>query len=478
MNTTTYVTTSIPYVNGRPHVGFALELVQADVLARYNRLLGNRTRFQTGSDENAFKNVLSARQEGIPTQELVTRNSQRFRELAGALTISHDSFVRTTDEGHRIAVHEFWRRLNNGDIYQKNYTGLYCAGCEDFYQESDLVGGRCPDHDIAPVEIAERNYFFRLSRYQKQLENILSSGQLRVVPETRRNEILSFVRRGLQDISISRASDRSGGWGIQVPDDPSQIIYVWIDALINYVSGLGFGRTNDWDDYWTEDVRKIHVIGKNVWKFHAIYWPALLLSAGLPLPDEILVHGFLTENGQKISKSRGNSIDPLEYVAAYGTDSLRYYLLRAVSPFADGDFSTDRLQTLHNSDLANGLGNLVSRIATLCHKADYGAYPTTQQPDEPREYRDALQRFEFDAALKHLWSRIARLNQDIDRKEPWKALKSEDKTALHQDLTGWLAALHRIAYWLQPFLPTTSAAIQKIIAHVPIRRCPPLFPRV
>jgi methionyl-tRNA synthetase len=215
-----------------------------------------------------------------------------------------------------------------------------------------------------------------------------------------------------------------------------------------------------------------------VWKFHAIYWPALLLSAGLPLPDEILVHGFLTENGQKISKSRGNSIDPLEYIAAYGTDSLRYYLLRAVSPFADGDFSTDRLRTTHNSDLANGLGNLVSRIATLCDKAEYGAFPTAQQPDEPCEYRDALQRFEFDAALKHLWSCIARLNQDIDRKEPWKALKREDKTALHQDLTDWLTALHRIAYWLQPFMPTTSACILMIIAHFKIMCFAPLFPRV
>ena len=478
MNTTTYVTTSIPYVNGQPHVGFALELVQADVLARYSRLLGNRTRFQTGSDENAFKNVLSAREAGISTQELVDRNSQGFRDLADALAISHESFVRTTDEKHHIAVHEFWRRLNSNDIYQKNYTGLYCVGCEDFYQESDLVDGRCPDHDLAPVEIEERNYFFRLSRYQEQLEDLLSSGQLRVVPETRKNEVLSFVRRGLRDISISRASDRSDGWGIHVPDDPSQIIYVWIDALINYVSGQGFGRTDDWDDYWNEDVRKIHVIGKNVWKFHAIYWPALLLSAGLPLPNEILVHGFLTENGQKISKSRGNSSDPLEYVAAYGTDSLRYYLLRAVSPFADGDFSTDRLQTLHNSDLANGLGNLVSRIATLCDKAEYGSYPTTQQLDEPREYGDALQRFEFDAALKHLWSCISRLNQDIDRKEPWKALKREDKTALHQDLTDWLTALHRIAYWLQPFLPTTSASLLKTITHGPITKCTPLFPRV
>jgi methionyl-tRNA synthetase len=286
------------------------------------------------------------------------------------------------------------------------------------------------------------------------------------------------VRRGLRDISISRAAERSGGWGIHVPDDPSQVIYVWIDALINYVSGLGFGQTGGWDEFWRDGTRTIHVIGKNVWKFHAVYWPALLLSAGLPLPDEILVHGFLTENGRKISKSRGDSVDPIECIAQFGTDSLRYYLLRAVSPFVDGDFSTERLRGTHNSDLANGLGNLVSRLATLCDKAAYGAFCAPDRAAAPGGYHDALHRFEFDTALKLLWGCIARLNQDIDRKEPWKALKAERTADLREDLTRWLGELHQIAYWLQPFLPQASGRILEIVGSGPIGRCPPLFPRV
>ena len=280
--------------------------------------------------------------------------------------------MRTTDEAHRTAVHAFWRRLETNDIYLKNYSGLYCVGCEDFYLESDLVEGRCPDHDTVPVEVEERNYFFRLSRYREQLEDILSSGRVRVVPETRRNEVLSFVRRGLRD----------------------------------------------------------------------------------------------------------NSIDPLDCVAEYGADSLRYYLLRAVSPFADGDFSIERLRTLHNSDLANGLGNLVSRIATLCGKLGYGAFSASEFPKAPSGYHDALQGFGFDVALKHLWSRVARLNQDIDRKKPWETLKSGETTGLHDELSGWLRELHGIAFWLQPFLPATSKRIGSVISACPIVRCAPVFPRV
>lgn len=477
MNTTTYVTTSIPYVNGRPHIGFALELVQADVIARYNRLLGNATRFQTGTDENAFKNVLSAQEEGIATQALVNRNSQAFRELSDVLAVSSDHFVRTTGAEHRTAVHEFWRRLKPTDIYRKSYTGLYCVGCEDFYLERDLVDGRCPDHGTVPVEVQEKNYFFRLSSYQTRLADLLSSDRIKVVPGTRKNEVLSFVRRGLQDISISRAAERSDGWGIPVPDDSTQIIYVWIDALINYLSGLGFGQKDEWDEFWNENVRKIHVIGKNVWKFHAIYWPALLISAGLPVPDEIFVHGFVTENGQKISKSRGNGIDPFELVSRYGPDSVRYYLLRAISPFEDGDFSVERLTGVHNSDLANGLGNLVSRLATLCEKGGYGVHRATSRQEAAGEYHAALQRFEFDAALKYLWAWITRLNQEIERKAPWAALKTGRTAGLHDDLRGWLTDLEKIARLLAPFLPETSARILKIIGNDPIRRCPPLFPR-
>jgi len=478
MNRTTYITTSIPYVNARPHIGFALELVQADVIARYSRLLGNLTRFQTGTDENAFKNVLSARDEGINPQELVDRNSRLFQELCTALNISADSFLRTTDEKHRDAVHHFWQKLKKGDLYLKKYKGLYCVGCEDFYLERELVNGRCPEHDTEPVQVDEENYFFRLSFYQEQLRKLLEVDRVKVVPKARKNEVLSFISRGLQDISISRSYERSGGWGIQVPDNPSQVVYVWIDALINYISGLGFGTRDDWDFFWNSETLKVHVIGKNVWKFHAIYWPALLISAGLRLPDEIVVHGFLTENGQKISKSRGSTINPFACISEYGTDAVRYYLLGAVSPFGDGDFSAGRIKLLYNSDLANGLGNLVSRLATLCYRSDYGRYDISVVPTAPEGYHKALDGYRFDDALKTLWAVVTHLNQDIDRKQPWKALKDGNIPLLRTQLTEWLGELHVVGYWVVPFLPATSKKIIGLLSSYPIRIQSSLFPRI
>ena len=479
MNETIYVTTTIPYVNARPHVGFALELVQADVVARYHRLLGRTVRFQTGTDENAFKNVLTARREGVSTGEFVDRNTAAFRELVGALNASPDSFVRTTEDRHRRGVHALWRQLRPEDLYLKSYRGLYCVGCEDFYLERDLVDGCCPDHEKPPVEVGEQNWFFRLSAYQSEIEDLLTGGRLRVLPEKRRNEVLSFVRRGLEDISVSRLAERSGGWGISVPGDEAQVIYVWIDALVNYLSGLGFGDGEDWRGFWNSDSRKIHVIGKNVWKFHAVYWPALLLSAGLPLPDELVVHGFLTENGRKISKSLGNAIDPFECVARFGVDGVRYFLLRAVSPFDDGDFSTARLAERYRADLANGLGNLVSRIASLCERAGFARSDRLPEPPAaPGGFHDALEAYQYDRALDLLWATVARLNQEIDHARPWELLKSGAHAALRERLAGWLRDLDAFAYWLAPFLPGTSIRIRHALSGSPVRRCEPLFPQV
>jgi methionyl-tRNA synthetase len=478
MTESVYVTTSIPYVNAKPHVGFALELVQADVIARYNRLLNHVTRFQSGTDENAFKNVLSAHNENIPTQELVDRNSHSFQELATALNISIDSFIRTTSDGHRKAVLEFWQHLKKDDVYVKRYRGLYCVGCEDFYLERDLIDGFCPDHGTKPTEVEEDNYFFRLSNYQERLEELIRSNQINIVPETRKNEVLSFVSGGLQDISISRPFDRSGGWGIKVPDDPSQVIYVWIDALINYVSGLGYGMRNEWTSFWNTNTIKIHVIGKNVWKFHAVYWPALLMSVGLELPNEIVVHGFLTENGKKISKSMGNTIDPFAILNEYGIDTVRYYLLRGASPFGDSDFSTQMLKTMYNSDLANGLGNLISRLCTLGDKANYGRLDCSVIPPAPIGYHETLNRHEFDDSLKILWAIVTYLNQDIDKKRPWEALRNGNESLLRAQLTQWLGELHRVAYWMAPFLPTSSDRLLDILLNGPIIAQPPFFPRI
>ena len=472
------VTTSIPYVNGRPHVGFALELVQADAIARYHRLTDKQTRFQTGTDENAFTNVLSAQEQGIGTRELVDRNSEVFRTLGEVLNCSADDFVRTSKEPHRRGVHALWKLLQPGDVYRKNYRGLYCIRCEDYYLERDLVDGRCPDHEIEPVEVEEENYFFRLSAYQEQIEALLESGRIAVVPAKRQREVLSFVKQGLRDFSISRSAERVDDWGIEVPDDPTQVIYVWIDALINYISGPGFGSSKAWKAHWNEEVRKIHVIGKDVWKFHAVYWPALLLSAGLPLPDEIIVHGFLTVNGRKISKSLGNAVDPFECVEKFGTDGVRYYLLRAVSPFDDGDFSTGRLRDLYNADLANGLGNLVSRLTTLAERGGYGCFETNEVPEPPAGFQKAIEGYEFNRALESLWAPISQVNREIDAEKPWELLKTDKDEQLRHHLNRWLGELRRTGYWLQPFLPDAGGKVLKALGQKPIRAFGNLFPRI
>ena len=440
-------------------------------------MIGNETLFQTGTDENAFKNVLAARGRGVSTQQLVDQNSEAFRALCRALCISHDNFIRTTEEKHRLGVFEFWKRLNPDDVYRAKYRGLYCSGCEDFCLERDLVDGHCPDHGTEPTVVEEENYFFRLSAYQAEIEGLLETDRLRVIPTKRKNEVVAFVRSGLKDFSISRQAERSGGWGIAVPDDPSQVIYVWVDALINYVSGLGLGSGDGWQDFWNERTRKIHVIGKNVWKFHAVYWPAMLLSAGLPLPNEIVVHGFLTADGQKISKSLGNVVDPLEYVERLGPDAVRYYLLRAVPPFDDGDFSGERLTQLYDQGLANGLGNLLSRLATLCERADYGRFESGPSPEAPQGYHEALGDYRFDSALSCLWDVVSSLNRDIDRIKPWGGLKEGDSQTVREHLSRWLRDLHRVAYWLQPLLPNAAGKILEVLSEDSIRARQPLFPR-
>lgn len=472
----TYVTTSIPYVNGAPHVGFALELVQADAIARYRKLLGEDVRLQTGADENAYKNVLSAQEIGVETNAFVARNSETFRRLSAALNVEIDDFLRTTERRHERAVKALWQQLKEGDLYQKEYSGLYCSGCEDFYLERDLVAGLCPDHGTRPLAIEEKNYFFRLANYQTQLEELLRSRRINIVPDVRRNEVLRFVEGGLQDISISRSARRLQGWGIAVPGDEDQRVYVWIDALINYLSGPGFGLGEDWQEWWDDEAQKVHVIGKNVWKFHAVYWPSLLLSAGLELPDEIVVHGFLTENGEKISKSRGRSIDPFALVERFGTEALRYYLLRGVPSLSDGDFSVERLQALYNADLANGLGNLVSRLTALGERAGCGRLGDVVLGEAPQGYTEALDIYAFDRALAVLWLEVGRLNRAVEQAKPWEQLQRGEKVDALVEV--WLRDLYRLAHWLRPFLPQTSERIGAALRQGPLLALRNLFPRI
>ena len=472
MNDRIYITTSIPYVNAAPHVGFALELVQADVLARYHRLRGVETRHQTGTDEHAFKNVIAARRAGVPTRAFVDRNAAEFRRLSTALDISHDDFLRTTEPRHRSAVEAFWRRLKPDDLELRSYTGLYCVACEDFYREADLLDGRCPEHGTEVAEVAEENVFFRLSRYEERLRSVIRSGELRIVPETRRREVLAFIERGLNDISVTRAAERAGGWGIRTPGHHDQVIYVWIDALINYLSGPGFGSGEAWTGWWAPDARTVHVVGKNVWKFHAVYWPALLLSADLPLPDDILVHGFLTAGGRKIGKSLGNAVDPFEWIDRVGADAVRYYLVAGRSPFEDADVSEDRLLGTYEKDLANTLGNLVSRLLALGQRTGLALDPAS--PGEaPPGYHRSFGDFALDGALASVWAEFRALNREIDAVAPWHLPAPRAR----EHVGAWLTRVAQLAQWLSPFLPGTADRIAAYIAAGRVRRRPPLFPR-
>jgi methionyl-tRNA synthetase len=471
-----YVTTTIPYVNAPPHVGHALELVQADALARWHRLLGTRTRLQTGTDENAFKNVLSARAQGLSPRELVDRNAARFRELARGLRVSADCFLRTATPEHARAVQALLARLRPGDLYRDAYRGLYCPGCEDFFQEKDLTSdGACPDHGNVVAQLEEANVFFRLSAYEDALADAVRSGRLRILSEARRTEVLRFIEGGLQDISITRDAARSGGWGVPFPEDPSLVVYVWIDALVNYLTGLGFPDQGPLRAFWSAGSRRIHLIGKNVWKFHAVYWPALLLSAGIPLPDEIVVHGFLTQNGRKISKSSGGSRDPLDYVTTFGADAVRYFFLRHVRPFQDSDFSEARLAEAYEGELANGLGNLCSRLTALCERARVGGgSPHAESP--PAVLAEHLAEYRFDRALDLLWEEVGRINREIAGARPWeRAPECPDGRA---ELTAWVGQLRRLAHWLSPFLPDTANRLERTLAAPEIRRTAPLFPRL
>jgi len=355
------------YTNSPPHIGFAFESIQADVLARYHRLLGEDTVFLTGTDEHGTKVAQAAKEAGKKPKEFVDEIAEKVEELKRILNLSNDDFIRTTDQKrHWPAVKKVWLKLKEtGDIYKKKYQAFYCSGCEAFITKKDLVNGKCAIHQTEPEIIDEENYFFRLSKYSKAIEKSIEKDELKIIPETRKNEILSFIKQGLEDVSFSRPREKLQ-WGIPVPDDESQTMYVWADALTNYISALGYFEENEkFKKFWPAD---IHCIGKDIIRFHAVIWPGMLLSLGLPLPKTIFIHGFITVGGQKMSKSLGNVIDPFELVKKYGTDAVRYFLLREIPSTEDGDFTYEKFGKRYNSDLAAGLGNLVARTITVAAK--------------------------------------------------------------------------------------------------------------
>ena len=477
-----YITTSIIYTNAFPHIGFALESIQADVLARYHRLLNEDVFFLTGTDEHGSKVAKAAKEEGKNPDDFVNGISEKVKDLKGILNLSNDDFIRTTDQKkHWPTVKRVWLKLKeNSDIYKKKYKGLYCSGCEAFITKKDLIGGNCALHQRKPEAIEEENYFFKLSKYSKKIEEAIETNRIRIIPESRKKEILNFIRKGLEDVSFSRPR-KDLKWGIPVPGDESQTIYVWADALVNYISALSYEKNSSkFKKYWSADV---HCIGKDILRFHAAIWPGILLSVGIELPKKIFVHGFISVAGQKMSKSLGNVIDPFELVEKYGTDPVRYFLLREIPPTEDGDFTYDKFEARYNADLASGLGNLVARILTLAEKIKVEPYDSKvikPKIDTTWEnYNKALDKFKFKEALILIWDLIGFCDKYIEKEKPWE---NKDQKVV-QEL---LFALFNIARFLQPFLPETSEKIFKQLGADPKKKKiifkpkkgEPLFPRL
>lgn len=483
-----YLTTAIDYTNGSPHIGHALEKVQADVLARFRRQKGDSVFFLTGTDEHGVKNVKAAEKSGQIVKDFVNENSAKFYGLKSLLNISFDDFIRTSDKKrHWPAAQKLWLKLfEAGDLYRKKYCGLYCVGHEAFITEKDLVNGKCVEHQTAPEVIEEENWFFRLSKYSQKIGRIIKSGELKIIPETRKNEILALIEEGLEDVSFSRPS-KDLSWGIPVPNDPDSTMYVWCDALVNYISAIGYADatpnpqppTPNFSKWWPADV---HLIGKDILRFHAAIWPAMLLSAGLDLPKALFVHGHITVDGRKMSKTIGNIISPIELVEKYGNDALRYFLLREIPSIEDGDFSWRKFEDRYNGDLANGLGNFSARVIALAdkylkEKGDEVVNVTVSRAVEKAKTSvdQKLGEFKLHEALAAVWELIGFGDRYINEHEPWH---TGDKRIIFNAVF----LLSELADILQPFLPEAAEKIKVSVqlkdGTVEIKKSGILFPRL
>ncbi len=458
-----YVTTAIDYPNADPHLGHAYEKLLADFLSRYHRQKGENVFYQTGTDEHGSKIFQTAENEGISPLELVDRNSGRFKEFYKLLNIQYDNFIRTSDkEVHWAGVEKLWKALDkSGDLYKKSYKAKYCVGCESFKTESELDNGECSNHPGKELTVVEEdNYFFRLSRYTARLIKLIESDEYRIRPVSAKNEILSFLKDDVKDISFSRSRDRLP-WGIPVPGDSDQVIYVWADALTNYLTGIGYGRSG-FGKWWPADV---HLIGKDISRFHAVYWPAMLISANIETPRELWVHGMIKDfRGKKMSKTVGNVIAPASQVKQYGVDSVRYYLLRALPSNQDGNYSEEDLVVRHNSELVNNLGNLLSRSLNLIEK-NGGKVPIGNLDSALKSsHRRALEKieeyvddFEFHHAVSEIWKFISTVNEYVDEKKPWEL----SGKALDVVLYNLAESLRLISSLVYPVIPGTAEEIAK-----------------
>lgn len=472
-----YITTTLPYVNAAPHIGFALELVQADIIARYHRdILGEEVVFNTGTDEHGVKIYRKALEEKKEPQAYVDEYAAKFDDLKQALGVSYTNFIRTTDEHHVRAAQEFWKRCATaGDIEKKTYKAKYCSGCELEKTDSELVDGKCPIHPNLEIElIDEENYFFKFSKYQKPLLELYKRYADFVTPDWRLTEIRNFVANGLQDFSISRLKEKMP-WGVPVPGDEVHVMYVWFDALVNYISTIGWPEDAEkFNAFWgTEQApRAVQIAGKDNLRQQSAMWQAMLMSAGLPPSRMVLIHGFIESDGKKMSKSLGNVVDPFAVVEEYGTDALRYWLSREVTTFDDGDFTWDKFKASYNAGLANGLGNLVSRVLTMAK--NYEVVPEKKAPTLDERYQGYMEKFDIQKAAEVVWERIQIADKFIQEREPFKKFKTDPEVA-KKDVAELVASVAEIAYLLKPILPDASKKIEDALAHP--EEVPRLFER-
>ncbi len=470
-----YITTTIPYVNAYPHIGFALELVQSDAVARYQRLIDKDVFFSTGTDEHGQKIWEASEKEGKNVQDYVDHYAEKFLDLKNILNISNDNFIRTTNPLHVKAAQEFWRLCSaKGDIYKKKYKGIYCVGCEKFITEKDLVDGKCVLHPTKiPEMVEEENYFFRLGNYRKQLLEYLSNDKS-ITPEWRRKEAIDFVQDGMEDFSVSRSKERFS-WGVPIPGDEDQVMYVWFDAFVNYISTLGWpDKKDNFEKFWVNG-KKVQMAGKDMVKFQSVMWQGMLMSANLPTTDTVVYHGFITgEGGIKMSKSIGNVINPSDIVKEYGTDALRYFLLREISSFEDSPFTMERFKEAYNSGLANGLGNLASRILTLSEKY-LEKCPEIPEESDFGDYFSFFEKFDVKQAMDFTWNEIKELDLFIQKTEPFKVVKIDENKGKVL-ISEMVLRLYQIARMLNPVLPKTNVALKKLIRENK-KPTAPLFPR-
>ncbi len=467
----TYLCTAIPYVNGNPHIGHAMDYLLADVYARFCRMMGDEVRFQVGTDEHGNKVFSTAQKNGVSVDDYVQMNSDKFRKFIKQLDISYTDFIRTTDPEHVRRCQEIWKRLEN-HIYSSEYEGWYCEGCERFVtaKECEENHGVCPDHQKPYQQLSERNYYLRIADFKDKIRDQIEKDTMQILPEFRKQEVLQLLADA-PDISISRPRGQLS-WGVPVPGDDDQIMYVWIDALSNYITVLGY-PDQDISTYWPAQAQ---FIGKDILRFHAITWPAILLGLGLPLPKHLVTHGYILADGQKMSKSIGNVVDPIEVLDKHGLDAFRYYFLRHVDTFTDADFTWEKFENAYNNELANDLGNLVQRLATLCKKN--GIHDVINPTGEDKEYIKLMQNFEFSRAFDYAWTKVQALNKSIDEQKPWELAKTGETEKLHQVLEKLVCDLLAANQLLTPFLPTATEKIYSIFTAPDIAPPEtPLFPK-